>query len=532
MNYKSSLPTLRSRVSIFSYACASLFLFSACFSANAFTEQGSGDAMLSGDFDVSGGQATYSLPISVSVGRAGLQPNLSFKYQSDSPNGAMGMGWNIAGLSSVYRCGKNLAIDDVWGGVNFNNDDRFCLDGERLIAVSGAPGGDETEYRLEKNGYSKIISYGSQGSGPSYFRVWQKDGSVYEYGNTADAKVELPKQSHVYKWTINKITDITKRNNIVFNYTENTDGHYIKRISYVGGEVEFNYEDRDDKISRYLGGSLLKRTLRLNEVKIKDSISAEVGRYALTYGQSTGTQRSILKKIQYCSEGTCTSPITFNWQSTAKVKLNAVKSTGLKSNRLLQYFDSNRDGNSSPYVVGIQGRPRNSALQGSINQPSLSTCRSNKGQANSYMPNADGILKKYCSNNLQAVDMTGSGLQTLETGLHDKKYVDLNNDGKATETVNTDRIIVDINNDGYLDAVSISNSSECHSRGSGGDSSIRCSRDDYSVKLQYYDGKQFTKAIDIFHSSRKKPSISFVDINHDGYPEFVRNGDVYLNYFG
>ena len=532
MNYKSSLPTLRSRVSIFSYACASLFLFSTCFSANAFTEQGSGDAMLSGDFDVSGGQATYSLPISVSVGRAGLQPNLSFKYQSDSPNGAMGMGWNIAGLSSVYRCGKNLAIDDVWGGVNFNNDDRFCLDGERLIAVSGAPGGDETEYRLEKNGYSKIISYGSQGSGPSYFKVWQKDGSVYEYGNTADAKVELPKQSHVYKWTINNITDITKRNNIVFSYTENADGHYIKRISYVGGEVEFNYEDRDDKISRYLGGSLLKRTLRLNEVKIKDSTSAEVGRYALTYGQSTGTQRSILKKIQYCSAGTCTSPITFNWQSTAKVKLNAVKSTGLKSNRLLQYFDSNRDGNSSPYVVGIQGRPRNSALQGSINQPSLSTCRSNKGQANSYMPNADGILKKYCSNNLQAVDMTGSGLQTLETGLHDKKYVDLNNDGKATETVNTDRIIVDINNDGYLDAVSISNSSECHSRGSGGDSSIRCSRDDYSVKLQYYDGKQFTKAIDIFHSSRKKPSISFVDINHDGYPEFVRNGDVYLNYFG
>jgi len=487
--------------------------------------------MLSGDFDVSGGQATYSLPISVPVGRAGLQPSLSFKYQSDSPNGTMGMGWNVAGLSSVYRCGKNLAIDGVWGGVSFNSDDRFCLDGERLITVSGNPGGNGTEYRLEKNGYSKIISYGSQGSGPSYFKVWQKDGSVYEYGNTGNAKVELPGQSHVYKWTINKMTDITKQNNIVFNYVENTDGHYIKRISYVGGEVEFNYQDRDDKTSRYLGGSLLKRTLRLSEVRIKDSTAAEVGKYALTYGQSTGTQRSILNQIQYCAAGTCTSPITFNWQSRSKVILNPRKRTGL---RLVRAYDVNRNGISTLYGMvekknnltrirnlhgNIETGKLSSQLQGSMDNPTLS--HDNKCSSmwrSNYMPKADGNLVAYCPDNnssgfRQAVDHTGNGLRTLVRTK--EQFVDINGDGKELEHLSDNHnnlLGVDINNDGYIDRIDTLHK---------------------NIYVGLYDGKKFLPWQKVFDAPRgSNPRFYFRDVNNDGYPELIFEGKVYRNFFG
>ncbi len=80
---------------------------------------------LSGEYETSGGEATYTLPISVSSGRAGYQPELSLDYRSDAPNSIMGMGWQVNGQSVIYRCGKNLATDGLWGGVNFNANDRF-----------------------------------------------------------------------------------------------------------------------------------------------------------------------------------------------------------------------------------------------------------------------------------------------------------------------------------------------------------------------------------------------------------------------
>ena len=148
-------------------------------SAFALTSGAGKSIELSGEFAASGGEATYSLPLSVSPGRAGHQPSLSLEYRSDSPNGMLGMGWSIGGVSAISRCGQNLNKDGRWGGVRFNGDDRYCLDGKRLIAVSGRDGEDLTEYRLENNGYSKIISFGRAGNGPASFKIWYKDGSVY-----------------------------------------------------------------------------------------------------------------------------------------------------------------------------------------------------------------------------------------------------------------------------------------------------------------------------------------------------------------
>ncbi len=80
------------------------------------------------------GAATYSLPIVVPPGAAGVQPTLSLGYNSHSGNNLVGMGWLINGLSTIYRCPATIAQDGVSGDANA----RFCLDGQRLIAISGA----------------------------------------------------------------------------------------------------------------------------------------------------------------------------------------------------------------------------------------------------------------------------------------------------------------------------------------------------------------------------------------------------------
>ncbi|XXX75808.1 RHS repeat-associated core domain-containing protein [Sorangium sp. So ce134] len=79
-----------------------------------------------GDSD---GAATYSIPIQVIPGRAGMQPELGILYHSDRGNGLLGVGFSLQGLSSIARCGRTYADDDTLHGVTLTPDDRFCLDG-------------------------------------------------------------------------------------------------------------------------------------------------------------------------------------------------------------------------------------------------------------------------------------------------------------------------------------------------------------------------------------------------------------------
>src|SRR5262249_23593408 len=117
------------------------------------------------------GAAVYEIPIKVPPGTAGMEPKLSLVYNSQQGNAVLGMGWSLSGLSAITRCPRTLAQDGISGNVNYDWDDRFCLDGQRLIAISGVYGQDGTEYRTERESFSRIISYGVAGNGPAYFTV-------------------------------------------------------------------------------------------------------------------------------------------------------------------------------------------------------------------------------------------------------------------------------------------------------------------------------------------------------------------------
>ena len=89
------------------------------------------------------GAATYSIPIYTAPGTAGVAPKLALSYSSQGGNGPMGKGWSVSGLSSISRCRATreagdfivggVATDGVPTPVNFSSNDRYCLDGQRLI---------------------------------------------------------------------------------------------------------------------------------------------------------------------------------------------------------------------------------------------------------------------------------------------------------------------------------------------------------------------------------------------------------------
>ena len=79
------------------------------------------------------GAATYSVPISLPPGTAGVQPQVSINYSSQSGDGYMGRGWNLMTGGLISRCPKSIVHDGLKEGVTYSNSDRLCLNGQRLI---------------------------------------------------------------------------------------------------------------------------------------------------------------------------------------------------------------------------------------------------------------------------------------------------------------------------------------------------------------------------------------------------------------
>ena len=147
-----------------------------------------------------GGAATLSIPIQVPRGIGGMEPQLALEYTSGGGNGAFGQGWTLRGVSAITRCPKTKALDGVRGVVKFDRDDRFCLDGQRLVLVnpndpnSTAPvdqanyGRENTEYRTERDSFSRVRAIGQyQANVPRGFLVETKAGLILEFGNAVDA---------------------------------------------------------------------------------------------------------------------------------------------------------------------------------------------------------------------------------------------------------------------------------------------------------------------------------------------------------
>ncbi len=215
------------------------------------------------------GAANFNIPIEVPPGTSGMAPSLSLGYSSQGGNGMLGMGWSLGGLSAIYRCGRTLIQDGVVDGVNYNSSDKYCMDGQRLVVVPnangviGAYGANGTEYRTERESFTKVVSYGVAGSGPAYFVAQTKAGQIIEFGNTVDSRIEAQGKADVRVYAANKISD-TVGNYLTISYTEdgvtkripNANGDYAPlRIDYTGNtaaaiapynSVRFVYQTRSD----------------------------------------------------------------------------------------------------------------------------------------------------------------------------------------------------------------------------------------------------------------------------------------------
>ena len=127
------------------------------------------------------GATTYTIPIEVVPGVQGMQPNLSIVYNSMGGMGLLGMQWNLAGISSITRCGQNPYYyrDNGLTAIQFDSSDRYSLDGNRLMMI----GQQSSEYATEVDNFSRIFVHNPQFS-DHHFIAYTDDGSIIEYGKT------------------------------------------------------------------------------------------------------------------------------------------------------------------------------------------------------------------------------------------------------------------------------------------------------------------------------------------------------------
>ncbi|MDP2185075.1 MAG: Ig-like domain-containing protein, partial [Xanthomonadales bacterium] len=347
------------------------------------------------------GAATYSIPLFAAPGTAGVTPQLALAYSSQGGDGPMGQGWAVSGTSSIARCRASREAADfsvngqVVDGdpppVNFSASDRFCLDGQRLIAIPAATrtcpavaGADVDEYRTEVESFQRICAYRPTGAQwPRYFTLDGKDGSTRWYGdrdtrtspgsagNRSDGVLLSNASASIGEtivWAQTRFQD-SLGNYIDYAYLKDPAGtgfvgeQLLAEVRYTGkvnlpgqsgptltpyARIVFNYVARPatEFSLSYMAGSRLWQSRQLANV---ESISdgATLRHYALEYQLSvSGSGRRLLNRVTECRDSSlanCLAPTTFAW-STARNTFESSEGTAADFDNMVSFRLGDVDG--------------------------------------------------------------------------------------------------------------------------------------------------------------------------------------------
>lgn len=280
---------------------------------------------LKGDIDVSVlGAATYTVPIEMPEGLGAMRPSVFIYYNNQQRNGLLGWNWDLGGVSAITRTGATLYHDGFQSAVDYTND-RFCLDGQRLLKVSGNTyGGQNTVYHTEIDQMSKIVSYTESGiQGPSYFKVWTADGKICYYGTSEDSKALKDTLNHINVWLLKSIED--RYGNVIHYYYNNLpDSYRLTKIEYSGNNKEhidpslsisFAYLEREDVETAAHGNCMKKTNVLLKKIHVKNK-TALMYTYTFNYQNPNpehGYPYNLLTSIEFSAGNQHLNPTKIKW---------------------------------------------------------------------------------------------------------------------------------------------------------------------------------------------------------------------------
>ncbi|AZB18411.1 hypothetical protein EG352_11770 [Chryseobacterium indologenes] len=311
-----------------------------------------------------GGQLQFTLPIALPPGVKSVAPQLNLIYTSGSGNGMAGYGWNLMGITSISRMGKNIDKDKEAKEIKMDYSDYYSFNGQRLILKSGEYGKDGAEYVTEKFSNLKIKSLGTRNGvqGPMLFHVTFEDGSQAWYGDTVSDPGHASAARTTMEYNMVKWMD-AQGNYITYEYEKNaavptqtsTSGEVtkIKTVKWGGNEklnkphfneIQFNYNlDRTVKELSYHQGYYYNQDKLLTEIIVKAN-SSVFKSYKIAYTNNNTSYQFVDTITETNASGESANPIKFDRKiDNSTIKGNEISNNLNLDNKNISDFDG--DGN-------------------------------------------------------------------------------------------------------------------------------------------------------------------------------------------
>ncbi|QQO10753.1 toxin TcdB middle/N-terminal domain-containing protein [Breznakiella homolactica] len=224
--------------------------------------------------EVQGGSVTgelgFRIKLNVPAGRNGMTPEVAVQYSSEGQSGLIGRGFDL----SVGA----ITTDTRFGMPKYDGSDRYYYRGEELAAVESRS--DEIEYRpVVEQGFERIV----RNRAGNYWSITDKSGTVREYGRDEGwIGPARGNRGKVFTWYLTREKDMWG-NTVEYGYRYDSVNRYtyLDKIVYTGRdtgnssereegvfEIRFGYAERQDRRIDGRGGFVSKQGDRLERVTI------------------------------------------------------------------------------------------------------------------------------------------------------------------------------------------------------------------------------------------------------------------------
>ena len=262
--------------------------------------------------DASTGALVYAYPLTLPPGRGGMAPDIKLQYNNQQTQDAslVGHGWSLS-IPSIERLNKT--------GTNGLYTTPF---------FSSSLGGELTP--ISPDHYASKVDDGSFVDYVFTNNVWSvtdKNGTIYTYGETTDARTDNPLDStQIFSWMLSEIHDLNG-NHVTFTYDKDAGQLYPSSILYTGTDTEdgifeitFLRETRPDTTTSYRSAFPITMNDRISAIEVTAE-SNLVRRYDLSYGSGDNGVRSLLTSIvetgyDVNSAPTVSPPVTITYEAT------------------------------------------------------------------------------------------------------------------------------------------------------------------------------------------------------------------------
>jgi RHS repeat-associated protein len=476
------------------------------------------------------GDARLAYPIELPQGRQGMQPHLSLNYNSAGGNSWLGLGWDVNFPA--------VTVDTRWGVPRYDDDqetETYLLEGEMLTPVAHrgelqprTP--DKVFQARAERQFRRIIRHGDHPAN-YWWEVVEKNGTRLLFGGDWDTGALAPdsvltdESGRIFKWMLREARD-RNGNGVRYSYDKVTD------LAIDGGTIEgsqiypltINYTQFNGADGRYIvtfvrhttrrpdviidgrGGFLQVTAQLLKEIKIELD-GTPIRSYELTYTLGAFDKTLLEKVSQYGADGTLFNTHELSYYDEVRDDAGAYQGFGASES-----WNTISDGVQSDVVqrvANVAGEDwgKASALGASINTG---------GGGHLYVGyNATLPLKQGSVGGKVGYTYTGSeGVLALVDlngdDLPDKVFKDnggvafrLNQSGPAGTTIFGEKISVN------LPALS------------------KESAHTVSFGLEAYP---FVNLFTNYAHTFNLGSVYLSDVNGDGLPDLVQNGQVLYNH--